>query len=440
MGSPYQSQSATGYNTSPPPDDGSTTASNKITWASIKTKLADSLKTLADAINSQLRTALDVSATTTSTTYTTLVSDHLKPIEVTGTTTISLGDAATMVAQAIGYQVTIRNKGTAFVTVKPVTAADTLDGISSTNGGSAVLAPGQSKTFGVNQASNGYGTIGESFTGDPMICEFRLTLTSGTAVTTSDVTGAGTLYCTPYKGNRISLFDGTGNWNTRPSAEFSLALTLTSGKPYDIFCYDNAGVPTLESLVWTDNTNRATALTLQNGVYVKSGATTRRYMGTIYASGANTTEDSNAKRYVWNNYNRIIREFLNTFTADRSTASTTYVELNSEIRCQFVIGVAEDAVVFGVNGSCGSAVSANQIYKTAIGFDGTTQEAGFQNCYTVPANINSGAAVSSAPKVGLLGFHYATVLGATSAGNSTAWHSADATTTQKVYLHGRIIG
>ncbi len=370
MGAPYQSQSAAGYNSSPPPDDGSTVAANKITWAKIKSALADSIKTLADAINTQLRTALNVSPSTTSIAYTTVVGDHLTTIEVTGTTTISLGDAATMIAQSMGYQVTVRNKGTAFVKVTPITGTDTLDGIAA---GVSMLSPGQSKTFGVAQSGVGYGTISESFTGDPEICEFRLTLTTGTPVTTADVTAAGTLYCTPYKGNRISLFDGTGNWNTRPSAEFSLALTLTSGKPYDIFCYDNAGVPTLEVLVWTNDTTRATALALQNGVLVKTGATTRRYLGTLYSSGANTTEDSLAKRYLWNYYNRVRRSMLVREATDTWTYTTATIrQANGSAANQldFVIGYTEDAVSAEIK--VGVNNGANAQAQVGFGLDSTS--------------------------------------------------------------------
>src|ERR1051325_5536196 len=81
----------------------------------------------------------------------------------------------------------------------------------------------------------------------------RLTLTTAVPVTTSDVTGAGTIYLTPYKGNQIWLYDGSAQWNLFNLTEISLALTLTSGKPYDIFCFDSSGTPTLESLVWTND-------------------------------------------------------------------------------------------------------------------------------------------------------------------------------------------
>jgi hypothetical protein len=137
------------------------------------------------------------------------------------------------------------------------------------------------------------------------ICDFRLTLTTAVPVTTSDVTGATTIYCTPFNGNSIALYDGT-NWNLRQSAEFSIALgTLTSGKPYDVFCYDNSGTPTLELLAWTNDTTRATALTRQDGILCKSGALTRRYLGSFYTTSTTTTEDSFVKRYLFNYYNRV---------------------------------------------------------------------------------------------------------------------------------------
>src|SRR4051812_49331438 len=51
----------------------------------------------------------------------------------------------------------------------------------------------------------------------------RLTLTSGTPLTTSDVTAAGTVYFTPYNGNVIGLYDGT-DWLAIPFTEQSISL------------------------------------------------------------------------------------------------------------------------------------------------------------------------------------------------------------------------
>jgi hypothetical protein len=48
---PYTSVSITGYNSSPPPDDGSQTSANKVSWAKHKEKHSDPIKTLAESIN-----------------------------------------------------------------------------------------------------------------------------------------------------------------------------------------------------------------------------------------------------------------------------------------------------------------------------------------------------------------------------------------------------
>lgn len=54
---PYSSVSVSSYNASPPPDDGSQTTANKVTWAGIKTKLTDPLNTFASAVNSAISAA-----------------------------------------------------------------------------------------------------------------------------------------------------------------------------------------------------------------------------------------------------------------------------------------------------------------------------------------------------------------------------------------------
>ena len=56
---PYTSQSISGYNAGPPPDDGSKTSANQLEWAKHKTKLGDPLKTFAEAIDSAVSAAFD---------------------------------------------------------------------------------------------------------------------------------------------------------------------------------------------------------------------------------------------------------------------------------------------------------------------------------------------------------------------------------------------
>lgn len=210
----------------------------------------------------------------------------------------------------------------------------------------------------------------------PMVCEARLTLTSGTPVTTSDVTGATNIYVAPFKGNRIALYDGSSIWNLRTFTEITIALgTLTSGLPYDVFVYDNAGTVTARSPVaWTNGTTRATALTTQDGVLVKTGATTDRYLGTFYTTATTTTEDSLAKRFLWNYYNRVRRpmrvlEATNSWTY--TTAAFRSLNNSTTNRLETVIGWSEDA--FKARVMVTSSPSAGNPYRVCgIGVGSTT--------------------------------------------------------------------
>src|SRR5437899_2723242 len=186
----------------------------------------------------------------------------------------------------------------------------------------------------------------DSFAGTALkhICDGRMTLTTATGVTTADVTAATTVYFTPYKGNRIALYDGS-NWNLYTFSEISLALGSDAANTnYDLFAYNSSGTVTLERLAWTNDTTRATALALQDGIYVKSGTTTRRYLGTYRTAGsAGQTEESAAKRFVWNYYNRVQRALVvRDATATWTYTTATYRQANASSANQV-------AVVVGVN-------------------------------------------------------------------------------------------
>ncbi|MDO8632354.1 MAG: hypothetical protein Q7R41_17870, partial [Phycisphaerales bacterium] len=105
---------------------------------------------------------------------------------------------------------------------------------------------------------------------DTAIDQFRCSLTTAVPVTTADVTAAGTLYFVPYVGNRIALYDASGNATIYTSPEISIAVPAATSQLYDVFVYANAsGAPALELLAWTNDTTRATAIvsTVAPGVY-----------------------------------------------------------------------------------------------------------------------------------------------------------------------------
>lgn len=151
MGTKYTSQATSGYNTSPPSDDGSTAQSNKVLWSTIKTKLSDVLKTFAEAINSQLVTTLNTSARAISASDSAAATDHWRTIQVnTASVTVTLADVATMAA---GYMVTVSNQSSGFTKIALTTSTNTIDSV--TNAVQA-LGPKEARTYLVNAAVTGY--------------------------------------------------------------------------------------------------------------------------------------------------------------------------------------------------------------------------------------------------------------------------------------------
>ena len=175
----------------------------------------------------------------------------------------------------------------------------------------------------------------------------RLTLEGGVPVSTSGLTAQTKLYFTPHISNNIALYNGS-EWNGHTFNQLELSLSgYTADKNFDIFVHATGGTPVLESLVWTNDTTRATALTTQDGVYVKNGAATRRYLGTVRTtSSTGETEDSAERRFLWSYYNQVYKfqqasvAGLHTYTTNawRAWNNNTTV---GETRILFVLGLPQ---------------------------------------------------------------------------------------------------
>lgn len=265
---------------------------------------------------------------------------------------------------------------------------------------------------------------------DNGINDFRLTLTTGVPVTTADVTAATTLYCTPAgRGNRIALYDSAGVATIAMSAELSIAVPATTSQMYDVFAYGNAGVATLELLAWTNDTTRATAIVLTTtGTYTKSGDLTRRYLGSFRTTAVSgQTEDSVAKRYVWNYYNRVRRTlYVTDATASWTYSTATYQQARATATNQVavVIGVAEATLDLIVAHFAGGNAGAIQI-GTGIGEDVTN---------AIPTGFIGGAGVTCGgggycgatlagrlTKYPAVGYHFYAWLEKSAASGTTTW-------------------
>ncbi len=270
---------------------------------------------------------------------------------------------------------------------------------------------------------------------DVGICEGRLTLTAGTPVTTADVTGATSIFFTPYKGNRIALFDGTAVWQVFPFVETTLQLgTISSGLPCDVFGSAVNGTLALNLVGWTSGTVRATALTLQDGVLVQTGATNKRYLGTFYTTATTTTEDSAVKRYLWNYYNRVPRRLVatesnNTNSWNYTTATVRQAHANPANQVNVVVGVAEVLVELRVSvtvsNSTGGATSILQVgmaQDSITVLDQTNVYGGQIACTTVNALMTAAATGSWYPAIGV---HYFAWLEWAAAVGTATWNTND---------------
>jgi hypothetical protein len=141
--------------------------------------------------------------------------------------------------------------------------------------------------------------------------------------------------------------DATGGGLTAGTNYFYRAASATTGSLYDTLAHALAGgatglvnltasiTATLNAIslelgaAWTDDTTRADALATLAGIFVKSADNTRLWLGTIRASGTNTTEDSDANRYVANFYNAVHRRLYCSPGYTDDNALTTYTFSNT---------------------------------------------------------------------------------------------------------------
>jgi hypothetical protein len=219
----------------------------------------------------------------------------------------------------------------------------------------------------------------------------RLTLTSGTPVTTADVTGAATLYFTPHNGATIDLYTGSA-WTQVTFAEMSIALSGGSAsKPHDVFLDYNGGSPALAILAWTNDTSRATALASQNSVLVKTGDTQQRYLGTIYSDGSKQCADSFATRHCWNYYNRVSRPMrVVEPTVSWTYTTDTYRQARATATNQLdlVVGVLEDMIEIQIIAYGRSSIAGKDLF-VSIGEDSTSSSiTGVVGQYRAQASVN----------------------------------------------------
>ena len=192
---------------------------------------------------------------------------------------------------------------------------------------------------------------------------------------------------------------------------------------------------------------RATALTTVNGVLVQSGATTKRYVGTVRITDVTgQTEDSTARRYVWNFYNRVER-FMKAVDATDSwnyTTATWRAANNSVVdgigRFSFVTGWAEDACSVEVHSLAYNDTLGSIYCASGVGINQTDTNS--SNIYGANCGRAQGVAVAvDAHYRGVppMGFTYAQRLEISQATSTTTWLGDIAVTYVQTGMVGRLM-
>lgn len=188
------------------------------------------------------------------------------------------------------------------------------------------------------------------------------------------------------------LTKGTAYWYRRASAttgtlHATLAGALANTGKVDLTATITAtlhGVSLELSAAWTTDTARADALGTQDGVSVKSGAATRLWIGTLRASGTNTTEDSlggtsaGGKRFLYNAYNQVWRDLVNLIDPGSHTYnSATVREWNNgtsgPYRVSAVFGGAVDLMLVGCRAGANAAAGSLAVVTARMDSIGGTE-------------------------------------------------------------------
>lgn len=251
----------------------------------------------------------------------------------------------------------------------------------------------------------------------------RLTLSTGTPVMTSDVTGAATIYYTPYIGARVPIYDGS---QYVPFVFSQLTATTTTGNQvangvYDLFVFSNAGTVTLAfGPAWATATSRGSgagttqlqqvqglwtnqnAINLTNGASSYAGIAVNRatYVGTVAITATAgqmamqfkptpAVGGNNTWLGVWNAYNRVVvraRSAENETFWDYNGTSFRAVNNSNNNRINWVDGLQQSRVLAEFNQLSGLTNAGS---NGAVAWDSTTTASG-----SLSSNQNYNASTS----------------------------------------------
>lgn len=181
---------------------------------------------------------------------------------------------------------------------------------------------------------------------------------------------------------------------------------LASGTVYYIYAFMNGGTMTLEASPTSYAFNA-------NGMPQKTGAVTRTFVGLIETTSNGQFSDSGQNRLVASWFYPQAKTGTGTFTTTRGTTLTTFSEVNSEIRVNFVSLAGRD-VQFNITGEISATAIGSGNLSAALNIDGVTQTEA--NSATVPAGAGTTMCIQARRQTLSEGGHFASLNSAQSVG------------------------
>lgn len=179
-------------------------------------------------------------------------------------------------------------------------------------------------------------------------------------------TNTTTLTLTQWNGSAVMLKTGS-LWEKQdiPAAGLTLGISgLSAATLYYIYLYNDVSSLKLET------STTAYAADAAFGFKVRSNNETRLLVGMAYLLAGPIFADADTTRNVRSWFNDDGVKMRSRFTADRSTASATFIEINSEIGVEGLVWNNE-MIEYSMNGIIDSSDAASTMY-TAISEDSTT--------------------------------------------------------------------
>jgi hypothetical protein len=184
------------------------------------------------------------------------------------------------------------------------------------------------------------------------------------------------LYLVPYNSTVIALYDGSAWVYRSPVGTVKAEGPFPPNTNYAVYAYWDGTTVQLEL---TNSTNNS----VQDGVQVKNGDPSRRYIGAVRSGWYGAILDNRAQRFVWNRHNQVPHPILKTYLSGWSFSGTNSwrpVSGNpANGRVEVMVGEAHGgwaphsatAISVSVTGMCTSSLNGYWV-AAGIGINSTT--------------------------------------------------------------------